>query len=138
MAEHGINAVRTYTASPRWVLDAAKRSGLFVTSEAVGGTEETRWVTSGWAWTRPQRQTPWQVPLPKIVPELTLTVASIAGSPLPGRCLRCRRCQMPTSAGGGPLHPLLAFLLSVYYLKDSVLLWISRSGQRAWQVDRFG
>ena len=30
MAETGINAVRTYTAPPRWLLDAAQRQGLRV------------------------------------------------------------------------------------------------------------
>ena len=30
MAEHGINAVRTYTAPPVWLLDEAHRNGLYV------------------------------------------------------------------------------------------------------------
>src|SRR6266487_5914891 len=30
MAAHGINALRTYTAPPRWLLDAAQRHGLWV------------------------------------------------------------------------------------------------------------
>src|SRR5262249_44273988 len=30
MARHGINAVRTYTAPPRWLLDQAQRHGLRV------------------------------------------------------------------------------------------------------------
>src|SRR5215207_5125986 len=31
MAEQGVNALRTYTAPPRWLLDAALRHGLWVT-----------------------------------------------------------------------------------------------------------
>ncbi|HSF48656.1 MAG TPA: hypothetical protein VLA73_09860, partial [Burkholderiales bacterium] len=30
MAENGVNAVRTYTVPPRWLLDAAQRNGLRV------------------------------------------------------------------------------------------------------------
>src|SRR3954454_5501944 len=30
MSEHGINAVRTYTVPPRWLLDSAARHGLVV------------------------------------------------------------------------------------------------------------
>src|SRR3712207_9408357 len=30
MAEHGINAVRTYTVPPRWLLDLAHERGLYV------------------------------------------------------------------------------------------------------------
>jgi O-antigen biosynthesis protein len=30
MAANGLNAVRTYTAPPRWLLDAARRHGLYV------------------------------------------------------------------------------------------------------------
>ena len=30
MAAHGLNAVRTYTVPPRWLLDAAERLGLCV------------------------------------------------------------------------------------------------------------
>ncbi|HEU4703713.1 MAG TPA: glycosyltransferase [Conexibacter sp.] len=31
MAAHGVNALRTYTVPPRWLLDAAQRHGLWVT-----------------------------------------------------------------------------------------------------------
>src|SRR5215204_6677350 len=30
MAANGLNAVRTYTTPPRWLLDAARRHGLYV------------------------------------------------------------------------------------------------------------
>src|SRR5439155_24758968 len=40
MARHGINAVRTYTPAPRWMLDAARRAGLGV----LVGLGAERWV----------------------------------------------------------------------------------------------
>ena len=50
MAEHGFNAVRTYTAPPRWLLDMAQAHGLKLLI-GLGGERSIGYVCEG-RWSR--------------------------------------------------------------------------------------